>query len=140
MTTTNPDFSTVCGDITPFFTKPQLDAMSEYEKLHLENLRRNYEAMIILVFRIPVACSVPNRPKQKVKTVTKGRSNRARRTAPQCVAIAESNIPGAGLGVFALLPIKTRSKFGPYEGKLIENLDEAHYSGYSWQVWYHCLE
>lgn len=50
------------------------------------------------------------------------------------MSITESKIPGAGLGAFALVTIHARSRFGPYEGKVINDLDKARISGYSWQV------
>uniref|UniRef100_W5LX03 SET domain-containing protein n=1 Tax=Lepisosteus oculatus TaxID=7918 RepID=W5LX03_LEPOC len=59
---------------------------------------------------------------------------RARRTLPQGLSIRESQIPGAGLGVFntgALIPAGVH--YGPYEGELASE-EEAVLSGYSWVV------
>ncbi|XP_014789468.1 zinc finger protein 391, partial [Octopus bimaculoides] len=66
--------------------------------------------------------------------VAKGTPNRAKLTAPPCVSITESKIPGAGLGAIALVTIHARSTFGPYEGKIINDLDDTYVSGYSWQI------
>ncbi|XP_067662788.1 histone-lysine N-methyltransferase PRDM9-like [Haliotis asinina] len=38
----------VCGDIDKFFTKPEMASLSEYEKLRLRNMRKNYEMMALL--------------------------------------------------------------------------------------------
>ncbi|XP_069044401.1 histone-lysine N-methyltransferase PRDM9 isoform X2 [Lepisosteus oculatus] len=59
---------------------------------------------------------------------------RARRTLPQGLSIRESQIPGAGLGVFntgALIPAGVH--YGPYEGELASE-EEAVLSGYSWVI------
>ncbi|MBN3312628.1 PRDM9 methyltransferase, partial [Atractosteus spatula] len=59
---------------------------------------------------------------------------RARHTLPQGLSIRESQIPGAGLGVFntgALIPAGVH--YGPYEGELASE-EEAVLSGYSWVI------
>ena len=43
-------------------------------------------------------------------------------------------IPKAGLGVWTSQKIMSRSRFGPYEGDITKDGDEAHATGYSWQV------
>ena len=43
-------------------------------------------------------------------------------------------IPKAGLGVWTSQKIPSRSRFGPYEGDITKDGDEAHATGYSWQV------
>jgi hypothetical protein len=50
------------------------------------------------------------------------------------MSIRTSKIPNAGLGVFADQFISKRTKFGPYEGNITKNQEEAHETGYSWQV------
>ena len=38
----------VSDSIEPFFTKEELKKMSHYEKNHLQNLRSNYEALLLI--------------------------------------------------------------------------------------------
>ena len=46
----------------------------------------------------------------------------------------KSTIPDAGEGVFAEQFIPKRTQFGPYEGEITDNHEEAHETGYAWQV------
>ena len=38
----------VCDEIESFFTKAEFANMSDYEKLRLRNMRKNYEMMALL--------------------------------------------------------------------------------------------
>lgn len=38
----------VSDSIDPFFTKEELEKMSDYERNHLQNLRSNYEALLLI--------------------------------------------------------------------------------------------
>ena len=58
----------------------------------------------------------------------------ARKTIPDMLCINQSSIPGAGTGVFAKRLIQKGVRFGPYQGACILNEEEAHESGYSWEV------
>ena len=58
----------------------------------------------------------------------------ASKTLPGILLIDESTIPGAGSGVFARNVIQKGVRFGPYQGKCVLNEEEAHDSGYSWEV------
>ena len=46
----------------------------------------------------------------------------------------ESGIPGAGLGVWSTEEFPARTLFGPYGGEIVLNKENAHKSGYAWQV------
>ena len=63
-----------------------------------------------------------------------GITDRARKTLPQGLSIRNSSIPDAGEGVFAEQFIPKRTQFGPYEGEITDNHEEAHETGYAWQV------
>ena len=52
---------------------------------------------------------------------------------PNGVVIKESGIPKAGSGVWAETPVPKGVRFGPYEGTLVDDIEDAH-SGYCWQV------
>lgn len=56
------------------------------------------------------------------------------KTLPQGLFLRDSIIPNAGKGVFAEMLIPKRTRFGPYEGECTENQEEAHETGYAWQV------
>ncbi|XP_056002200.1 histone-lysine N-methyltransferase PRDM9-like [Ostrea edulis] len=64
-----------------------------------------------------------------------GIADRAKKTLPPGVSVRKSRIPNAGLGVFTDKYISKRTKFGPYEGKITENQEEAHETGYAWQIY-----
>ncbi|MCI4394873.1 hypothetical protein PGIGA_G00173840 [Pangasianodon gigas] len=64
-----------------------------------------------------------------------GVTNRARLTLPLGLEVQQSNISGAGLGVFnkgETVPVGAH--FGPYEGELVDR-EEAMNSGYSWVIY-----
>ena len=52
---------------------------------------------------------------------------------PNGIVIKESSIPKAGSGVWAETPVPKGVRFGPYEGTIVEDIEDAH-SGYCWQV------
>ncbi|XP_064595822.1 histone-lysine N-methyltransferase PRDM9-like [Liolophura sinensis] len=60
---------------------------------------------------------------------------KAEASIPSCLKIKTSGILGAGQGVFATQHIPTRTKFGPYKGEIIRDIDTAHSTGYSWQIY-----
>ncbi|XP_026271561.1 histone-lysine N-methyltransferase PRDM7 [Frankliniella occidentalis] len=64
------------------------------------------------------------------KEVSEARSDRALHTVPSCLAVLDSKIPGAGLGVWAKEAIPRRVRFGPYVGE-IEKKKET---GYGWGI------
>ncbi len=68
------------------------------------------------------------------KPVLKGDALFATKTLPDMLYLEESRIPGAGAGVFAKDVIQKGVRFGPYLGTCILNEEEAHKSGYSWEV------
>ena len=53
---------------------------------------------------------------------------------PRGLGIRESQIPGAGDGVWTDMFLPKAVRFGPYEGELLFEEDVAHESGYCWQV------
>ena len=61
-------------------------------------------------------------------------SDQALHTLPDGLEVKTSSIPNAGLGVFTLNDIQPRVMFGPYGGVDTMNHEEAHKSGYAWQV------
>ena len=56
---------------------------------------------------------------------------RAKKTAPPQVSVADSKIPDAGSGAWASEPIPAKTRFGPYEGKLVP---AKVYTSYAWLV------
>lgn len=62
--------------------------------------------------------------------------NYSEKTLPEGLVIKQSKIPNAGLGVFATQLFPSRTRFGPYLGKIEKYEEDAHESGYSWQVSY----
>ena len=52
---------------------------------------------------------------------------------PHGIVIKESSIPKAGSGVWAETPVPKGVRFGPYEGTIVDDIEDAH-SGYCWQV------
>ena len=53
---------------------------------------------------------------------------------PPGLVVKESGITGAGLGVWSTEEFPARTLFGPYGGEIVLNKDNAHESGYAWQV------
>nr|XP_022308109.1 zinc finger protein 626-like [Crassostrea virginica] len=66
-----------------------------------------------------------------------GITDRARKTLPPGLSVRKSSIPDAGEGVFAEQFIPKRTQFGPYEGEITDNHEEAHETGYAWQIYKH---
>ncbi|XP_048252026.1 histone-lysine N-methyltransferase PRDM7-like isoform X2 [Haliotis rufescens] len=66
---------------------------------------------------------------------TPGSVDRAWKTLPVGLEIEESEIPGAGLGVWAYQDFDPHTCFGPYEGDVVNDEDTAQGSGYSWQIY-----
>ncbi|KAK3908607.1 Histone-lysine N-methyltransferase PRDM9 [Frankliniella fusca] len=62
--------------------------------------------------------------------VAAGVPERARHTVPSSLAVLQSKIPDAGLGVWAKEPIPRRVRFGPYEGDITTKRD----TGYGWEI------
>lgn len=63
-----------------------------------------------------------------------GVTDRARLTLPLGLEVRQSNISGAGLGVFNIVEtVPVGVHFGPYEGELVDR-EEAMNSAYSWVV------
>ena len=56
---------------------------------------------------------------------------RAARTVPKELAILDSKIKQAGLGVWTKVAVPRRVRFGPYEGDVTSPTNE---SGYCWEV------
>ncbi|XP_041373733.1 uncharacterized protein LOC121386784 isoform X2 [Gigantopelta aegis] len=61
--------------------------------------------------------------------------DRAERTLPPGLSIRTSTIEGAGLGVFAEEDIPSRTRFGPYEGFPVYDVDAERDNTYSWKVY-----
>ena len=66
--------------------------------------------------------------------MTHADKDRPYNSLPEGLSIKDSMIPKAGLGVWTSQSIPSRSRFGPYEGDITRDGDEAHATGYSWQV------
>ena len=60
--------------------------------------------------------------------------DKAVKSLPPGLVVKESSIHGAGLGVWATEEFPARTLFGPYGGDLVLNKENAHKSGYAWQV------
>ena len=63
--------------------------------------------------------------------------NRAKLTAPNEVSVCNSGIKNAGLGIYANVLLKKGTVFGPYEGKLRNDVDQNWDSkdgDYSWDL------
>ena len=58
---------------------------------------------------------------------------------PPGLIVKESRIPKAGLGVWSTQEFPARTLFGPYGGEIVLNKENAHKSGYAWQVCVICL-
>ncbi|KAL5005885.1 hypothetical protein ScPMuIL_017043, partial [Solemya velum] len=71
--------------------------------------------------------------KQVLESTAK--TNHALMTLPEGLCVRESGIPNAGLGVWAETSFPARARFGPYSGEIIHDCDQAHDSGYCWQVY-----
>ncbi|XP_075255316.1 uncharacterized protein LOC142348034 [Convolutriloba macropyga] len=71
------------------------------------------------------------------KDVPKYTENRAKLTAPNEVSVCNSGIKNAGLGIYANVLLKKGTVFGPYEGKLRNDVDQNWDSkdgDYSWDL------
>ncbi|KAK3100301.1 hypothetical protein FSP39_017857 [Pinctada imbricata] len=64
-------------------------------------------------------------------------NERPLQSLPAGLVVRSSGIPNAGLGVWAIDTIPVRTRFGPYLGDITQDADEAHSTGYSWQIYYH---
>ncbi|XP_026278850.1 histone-lysine N-methyltransferase PRDM9-like [Frankliniella occidentalis] len=62
--------------------------------------------------------------------VLDARPDRALHTVPSCLAVLDSKIPGAGLGVWAKEAIPRRVRFGPYVGDITKKKE----TGYGWGI------
>ena len=83
-----------------------------------KNYRRENVKMMIKDPPLPVQCE-----------------DRARRSLPEGLVLKESNIPGAGLGIFAEVFFQKGVQFSPYEGRTYTyNQVDSNRSGYSWLV------
>ncbi|XP_069195665.1 uncharacterized protein [Procambarus clarkii] len=60
--------------------------------------------------------------------------DRARLTTPWPLSICPSKLKDAGLGVWTNAELTPRLVFGPYEGRILNNVQEGHESGYGWQL------
>ena len=58
---------------------------------------------------------------------------RSHLSLPSGLVIKSSSIPKAGAGIWAETPVPKGVRFGPYEGTIVEDSEDAH-SGYCWQV------
>ena len=58
---------------------------------------------------------------------------RARETLPDGLAIRESRLPNAGLGVWAENDFQAGTQFGPYVGVIVD-IEVGCKSGYAWEV------
>ncbi|XP_055875602.1 oocyte zinc finger protein XlCOF6-like isoform X3 [Biomphalaria glabrata] len=59
----------------------------------------------------------------------------SKKTLPEGLVIKSSEIPEAGLGVFATKLFPSRTRFGPYLGKIEKNKIKAEKTGFSWQIY-----
>ena len=64
-------------------------------------------------------------------------NTKARASLPKGLDIKQSNITGAGEGVFALENIKPGVRYGPYQGKKVYKslAHDGRDTGYMWEVW-----
>ena len=58
----------------------------------------------------------------------------ARRSVPPQLELWQSTIPGAGLGIFAAVPIPSRTIFGPYKGIKRVGREEEEGTDYRWKL------
>ena len=65
---------------------------------------------------------------------SKGDAERAIKTLPPGLEVRQSSVPKAGLGVFATKHFASRTRFGPYKGRRVNNSVWAQKSGYCWEV------
>ena len=63
-------------------------------------------------------------------------TNKSQASLPDGLEIRESNIPDAGLGVFAMLPLECGIRFGPYQGKKMRcDIPKVDFdTSYMWEV------
>ena len=61
------------------------------------------------------------------------------KSLPPGLVVKESGIHGAGLGVWSTEEFPARTLFGPYGGEIVLNKENAHKSGYAWQVDINCM-
>ena len=59
---------------------------------------------------------------------------RANNSIPNFLKIDKSPIPNAGTGVFTKQPVQKDVRFGPYQGAVVLDEEDAHKSGYAWEV------
>ncbi|XP_064122711.1 histone-lysine N-methyltransferase PRDM9-like isoform X2 [Macrobrachium nipponense] len=60
--------------------------------------------------------------------------DRARQTVPWPLAICQSKVKGAGLGVWTNESLPAHLLFGPYEGHFLPSVEPGEESGYGWLV------
>ena len=65
-----------------------------------------------------------------------GNADFAENTLPPGLVVKPSQIDGAGSGVWASEVMSKGVRLGPYRGEFVSQFDDAHVSGYSWQVRY----
>ena len=65
----------------------------------------------------------------------------ARASIPEGLEIKKSQIPLAGLGVFSTTTIPAGVRFGPYQGKRVQNeeVNEETDTSYMWEVSCYCV-
>ncbi|CAF3704350.1 unnamed protein product [Rotaria sp. Silwood1] len=61
-------------------------------------------------------------------------ADHAKNTVPVGIKISTSNIPTAGLGVFAIKEFPKNTFFGPYTGERHRSTERANKSGYAWTI------
>ena len=60
---------------------------------------------------------------------------------PAQLTVKPSNIPRAGLGIFANVAIARGTRMGPYKGRIVtgEEMECVEDTGYMWEVSIHCV-
>ena len=119
--------------------------MLTYENRHIIDFELTIENMYALmlgkIFDVSENNELDLRPTRKINCSNlqvcaadlESGKYRSDLSLPNGVVIKESSIPKAGSGVWAETPVPKGVRFGPYEGTIVDDIEDAH-SGYCWQV------
>ncbi|CAJ0915468.1 unnamed protein product, partial [Mesorhabditis belari] len=73
-------------------------------------------------------------PDKELKEDKENAPDRCNLTIPPFLKIRISKIPDAGHGIFTTAELPIGIVFGPYQGVLLEDKEEADLAGYSWEI------
>ncbi|KAL5247154.1 hypothetical protein ACHWQZ_G019121 [Mnemiopsis leidyi] len=94
---------------------PKMDFMSRYHENKMDTLTRYPESKIDLLNRYSQDKSVDVFPLSPTSPY-EASSIDPTTLLPRDITLKGSHVPGAGMGVWALLPIQRRTRFGPFTG------------------------